>query len=98
MNEQNQSDCCYRIHWWQKSINTPLINNNNNNLKELILNFIKASSEGKTRQEINNYIYPKMNGDLVTKNNKVRTSLTYLRNKDLIENKGSDTKSVWVAK
>ena len=39
-----------------------------------------------------------MNEDLETKNNKVRTSLTYLRKKDLIENKGLDTKSVWVAK
>ena len=85
--------------------NIPLTNKNdnvefvsNNKLKELIYTFIKESSNGRTRQEINNYIYPQMNEDLETKNNRVRTSLTYLRKKDLIENKGSDTKSVWSAK
>ena len=85
--------------------NIPLTNKNdnaefvsNNKLKELIYTFIKESSNGRTRQEINNYIYPQMNEDLETKNNRVRTSLTYLRKKDLIENKGSDTKSVWIAK
>ena len=70
----------------------------NNHLKELILKFIKESSNGRTRQEINDYIYPQMNEDLETKNSRVRTSLTYLRKKDLIENVGSDTKSVWIAK
>ena len=44
------------------------------------------------------YIYLQMNEDLETKNSRVRTSLTYLRKKDLIENIGSDTKSVWIAK
>ncbi len=38
-----------------------------------------------------------MNEDL-EKNNKVRTSFTYLRKNDLIKNVGSDTKSVWIAK
>ena len=64
----------------------------------MILAFIKESSDGRTRQEINDYIYPQMNEDLATKNSRVRTSLTYLRKKDLIENIGSDTKSVWIAK
>ena len=79
-----------------KSSNSGFINNNK--LKELILAFIKESSDGRTRQEINDYIYPQMNEDLATKNSRVRTSLTYLRKKDLIENIGSDTKSVWIAK
>ena len=79
-----------------KSSNSDFINNNK--LKELILNFIKESSNGRTRQEINYYIYSRMNEDLETKNNKVRTSLTYLRKKGLIENVGSDAKSVWIAK
>lgn len=83
----------------------PLTNNNNkseyinnNRLKELIFAFIKESSNGKTRQEINDYIYPQMNGNLETKNSRVRTSLTYLRKKDLIENIGSDTKPIWIVK
>ncbi len=85
--------------------NVPLTNKNNNaifinnnKLKELILAFIKESSAGRTRQEINDYIYPQMNDNFETKNSRVRTSLTYLRKKDLIENIGSDTKSIWVAK
>lgn len=36
--------------------------------------------------------------DLKTKNNRVRTSLTYLRKKEFIENISSDTKSIWVSK
>ena len=64
----------------------------------MILAFIKESSDGRTRQEINDYIYSQMNENLETKNSRVRTSLTYLRKKDLIENIGSDTKSVWIIK
>ena len=70
----------------------------NKELKELILAFIKESSDGRTRQEINDYIYSQMNENLETKNSRVRTSLTYLRKKGLIENIGSDTKSVWIIK
>lgn len=66
--------------------------------KELILTFIKESSGGRSRQEINDYIYPQMNDNLEIKNSRIRTSLTYLRKKDLIENIGSDTKSIWIAK
>lgn len=83
----------------------PLINKSSNSgfiknkeLKKLIFAFIEETSDGRTRQEINDYIYPQMNEDLETKNSRVRTSLTYLRKKDLIENIGSDTKSVWIAK
>ena len=36
--------------------------------------------------------------DLKTKNNRVRTALTYLRKKQFIENTSSDTKSIWVSK
>ena len=79
-----------------KSSNSGFINNKK--LKELILVFIKESSNGRTRQEINDYIYPQMNGDLKTKNNKVRTVLTYLRKKEFIENISSDTKSIWISK
>ena len=39
-----------------------------------------------------------MNDDLKTKNNRVRTALTYLRKNDFIENIGSDTKSIWISK
>ena len=67
-------------------------------LKELILEYIKSSIEGRTRHEINDYIYPKMNEDQENKNNRVRTALTYLKNKGLIENIGSDTKSIWISK
>ncbi len=70
----------------------------NNDLKELIFNFIKESLNGRTRQEINEYIYPQMCEDLKTKNNKVRTTLTYLKSKNLIENIGSDVKPIWVVK
>ena len=66
-------------------------------LKELILNFIKGSS-GKTRKEINDYIYPILNQDVKIMDSRVRTSLTYLRKKNLIENGGSDTKSTWLEK
>lgn len=84
--------------------NVPLINNDNiefinkNKLKELILVYIKENSNGRTRQDINNYIYPRMNEELEIKNNRVRTALTYLRKKNLIENIGSDVRPIWVAK
>lgn len=85
--------------------NIPLMNTkdsvkfiNSHKLKELILEFIKESSDGRTRREVNDYIYPQMNENFETKNSRVRTSLTYLRKKDLIENIGSDTKYVWIAK
>ena len=82
--------------------NIPLSNNNefinSKELKKLILAFIKDSSNGRTRQEINNYIYPKMDGNMTFKNNKIRTSLTYLRKKGLIKNKNTYKKPVWFVK
>ena len=61
------------------------------------MNFIKGSS-GKTRKEINDYTYPILNQDAKTMDNRVRTSLTYLRKHGFIENTGSDTKSIWLEK
>lgn len=66
-------------------------------LRELILDFIKES-DGRSRQEINDYIYPILKDAKETMNNRVRTTLTYLRKKDFIENSGSDTKSSWKKK
>ena len=66
-------------------------------LKELILDFI-VNSNGRTRDEINQYIYPKLNYELNSMNSKVRTALTALRKKGLIKNVGSDTRSFWKKK
>lgn len=71
---------------------------NNNELKNIIYIFIKETANGRTRQEINEHVYPKMNSDLEIKNNRVRTALTYLRKRNLIENIGSDAKPIWIAK
>lgn len=54
--------------------------------------------DGITRQEINEYIYPILNDKKEIMNNRVRTTLTYLRKKQYIENLGSDTKSKWSSK
>lgn len=70
----------------------------NNKLKELIFTYIKESPIGRTRKEINAYIYSQMNEEQVTKNNRVRSTLTYLRQKGLIENTGTDTKPIWTVK
>lgn len=71
---------------------------NNNELKNIIYIFIKETANGRTRQEINEHVYSKMNSDLEIKNNRVRTALTYLRKRNLIENIGSDAKPIWIAK
>ena len=66
-------------------------------LRELIYEFIR-DSDGRTRQEINEYIYPMLDMRKNDMNNKVRTILTYLKKKDLIKNLGSDTKPKWSEK
>jgi len=66
-------------------------------LKDILLEFI-TNSNGKTRQEINDYIYPILNEEISSMNNRVRASLTYLKKKGFIDNLGSDTKSLWKAK
>lgn len=82
----------------------PLFNANegrnvvNEELRNVILEFICNTKFGKTRKEINEYIYPKISGSKSSKNNKIRTTLTYLRKKQMIVNIGSDTNSVWVKK
>ena len=67
----------------------------NNYLRDLLYEFICSSNIGRTRQEINEYMYIRMNGTIEDKNSKVRTALTYLKNQNLIINIGSDTKSIW---
>ena len=85
-------------------VNIPLLSKVENDkylsvqeLRKLILDFIKES-EGKTRQEINKYIYPILNDSKEIMNNRVRTTLTYLRTKELIENFGTDAKPLWKKK
>lgn len=69
----------------------------NSELKILILEYIK-NGNGVSRREINDYIYPKLNGSIENKNNRVRTVLTHLRTKNVIENKGTDVKPIWILK
>lgn len=66
-------------------------------LRMMIYDFIIDNS-GATRSEINDYIYPKLNDTKERMENRVRTALTYLRTKELIENSGTDTKPVWIKK
>lgn len=83
----------------------PLIKNTKNGdnyitsskLKDILLEFI-TNSNGRTRQEINDYIYPMLNEEIQFMNNRVRASLTYLKKKGFIDNSGSDTKSLWKLK
>lgn len=44
------------------------------------------------------FIYPMLNVEKDKMDNKIRNTLTYLKNKKLIENLGSDTKSKWYVK
>lgn len=66
-------------------------------LRNTIYIFIQEG-DGISRREINAYIYPLLNEEQNKMENKVRTVLTYLRKKNLIENIGSDTDSIWVIK
>ena len=66
-------------------------------LRKIILNFIR-NSDGRSRQEINDFVYPQLADDMDVMNNRVRTTLTYLRKKSLIQNDGSDTKPKWTIK
>lgn len=63
-------------------------------LKDIILEFI-TDSNGRTRQEINDFVYPMLNEEIAVMNNRVRSSLTYLKKKGFIYNSGSDAKSLW---
>ena len=66
-------------------------------LRKIILNFIR-NSDGRSRQEINDFVYPQLADDIDVMNNRVRTTLTYLRKKSIIQNDGSDTKPKWTIK
>ncbi len=67
-------------------------------LKIKLLNYIKNNS-GVNRQEINKYMYPlfdtKNENEL---NNKTRYIINFLRERDLIYNKGTKNKPQWVIK
>ena len=69
----------------------------NQELKRLLYEFI-SDGEGKSRREINDFIYPILSDTISKKDSRVRTALTYLRTKKLIENSGTDTKPVWIKK
>ena len=45
-----------------------------------------------------NIIQEVLDGKIERKDNRVRTALTYLRTKELIENSGTDTKPIWIKK
>lgn len=66
-------------------------------LKTLLYQFI-VEGVGKSRKEINEYMYPMLNDTIEKKDSRVRTALTYLRTKNLIENSGTDTKPIWIKK
>lgn len=66
-------------------------------IREMLCEYIK-SNNGVTRKEINNYIYPLLDSKETNLDNKVRSNLTYLKNKNIIVNKGTDTKPTWYIK
>lgn len=66
-------------------------------LKELILNYIDKFDDGVSRKQINEYMYPILSGRK-NMNNSIRSSLTYLRKKNLIQNVGSARKPKWIKK
>ena len=67
-------------------------------LKIKLLNYIKNNS-GVNRQEINKYMYPlfdtKNENEL---NNKTKYIINFLRERELIYNKGTKNKPQWVIK
>lgn len=69
----------------------------NQEIKRLIYGYI-LDGEGKSRKEINDFIYPILSDTISKKDSRVRTALTYLRTKNLIENIGTDTKPIWIKK
>ena len=77
----------------EKAMESKVIDNRE--LKILLKQFIWDSS-GRTRKEINDYIYPLLNEEDAIMNNRVRTALTYLRTNKIIKNIGTDTKPIWI--
>lgn len=67
-------------------------------IKIKLLNFIK-SHNGVTRQEINDYMYPMFKtNDTNELSNKTRYIITYLRERNYIENKGTKNKPKWISR
>ena len=77
----------------EKAMESKVIDNRE--LKIVLKQFIWDSS-GRTRKEINDYIYPLLNEEDAIMNNRVRTALTYLRTNKIIKNIGTDTKPIWI--
>lgn len=65
--------------------------------KDYIISYIEKFGSA-TRQDINNFIYPKLPSNLKDneKNNRVRYILSLLRKEGKILNDGSDTKPLWI--
>lgn len=65
--------------------------------KDYIVSFIEKFGSA-TRQDINNFIYPKLPSNLSEeeKNNRVRYLIGLLRKEGKITNSGSDTKPLWI--
>lgn len=65
--------------------------------KDYIVSFIEKFGSA-TRQDINNFIYPKLPSNLSEeeKNNRVRYLIGLLRKEGKIINSGSDTKPLWI--
>ena len=67
--------------------------------RDYIVNYLKEFKKA-TRQEINQFIYPKLPSTFSEedKNKRVKYLLTTLRKQNIIVNNGSDTKPIWVLK
>ena len=68
---------------------------NEKGLKTIILDFIKEHN-GVSRKEINEYVYPMLNGDEKYKKEKVRNVIDYLKNIENIKNTGTRKNSNWI--
>ena len=65
--------------------------------KDYILSYIEKFGKA-TREEINNFIYPKLPASMKenNKNNRVRYLLSQLKKENKIRNEGSDSKPCWI--
>lgn len=65
--------------------------------KDYILSYIEKFGKA-TREEINNFIYPKLPASMneKNKNNRVRYILSQLKKENKIRNEGSDSKPCWI--
>lgn len=67
--------------------------------RDYIINYLKEFKKA-TRQEINQFIYPKLPSTFSEedKNKRVKYLLTTLRKQNIIINNGSDTRAIWILK